>query len=488
MRTTIFGAAWLLLAASPAMAVPATSTTGAPAARTPLEALGTVRADTLYVTLDKVRAAALQHNEMLAASVAAADAAADQALGAWQGLLPQIQVGEVYLRSDDALNAFAFKLNQRSVTAADFDPAALNAPPIAENHISRLELRQPLFNGGMGWYGKRAADAMASAAAYDRHRAAETVDLQAVEAYDGLVLAGSYERVVNEAISAAQAHLAQAQARVDAEMATEADLLQARVQLGGLRQRLIEVRNMAAAAGQNILLLTAAATDLPLAAEADFSDPGQAPAGQAAPAPAATAPAESLAAASAAALPPAPAARADVRAARLRADAAGRMVGVARGALLPHLNLGLERDWYGDRFFSGSAKSWTLGVFATWDLFSGLRDLGRLRQARAEKRAADYAYEFGLRRAHVEATQSRLDLRAADEKVRVAREAVAAGREAARIVTAQYGEGLASMTDLLDTQAAATAAEGNLVQALHDYNVGLARLRYADGASRAEEE
>jgi len=61
----------------------------------------------------------------------------------------------------------------------------------------------------------------------------------------------------------------------------------------------------------------------------------------------------------------------------------------------------------------------------------------------------------------------------------VAGDAVAAAREGLRIVTNQYREGLATMVNLLDTQAAATMAEGNLVQALHDYNVGLARLRFA---------
>ncbi len=66
----------------------------------------------------------------------------------------------------------------------------------------------------------------------------------------------------------------------------------------------------------------------------------------------------------------------------------------------------------------------------------------------------------------------------------MARDAVSAGREGVRIVTNQYREGLASMVNLLDTQAAAIMAEGNLVQALHDYHVGLARLKYAGGSSR----
>ncbi len=441
----------------------------ASAADTPPEALGTIRGDTLFVALDMVRAAALAHNDMLAASGALADAAAGDALGAWRGFLPQVQAGEFFLRSDDPLNMFGFKLNKRIVEAQNFDPAFLNDPPIEENNITRLLLRQPLFNGGMGLYGKRAADAMAQAAAYEHRRAAQTVEFQAVQTYEGLVLARAFTAVMENAVAAAEGHARQARSMVAAEMATEADALQAEVYLSGLKQRLIETRHLTLLAGENIELLTGARTELTLAAADPPRDPGQ----------------TSL---------PEPgddallAARFDVLAHQRRAEAASRMVGVARGALLPHVNLSLERDWYGESLFSDDATSWTLGVYATWDLFAGLEEWGRLKKARAERRAADHMYDFQLRRAALEATQARLELEAAAEKVAVARDAVAAARESLRIVTSQYREGLASMVDLLDVQAAATAAEGNFVQAMHDYNVGLARLTYAGGASPAVEE
>jgi outer membrane protein TolC len=96
--------------------------------------------------------------------------------------------------------------------------------------------------------------------------------------------------------------------------------------------------------------------------------------------------------------------------------------------------------------------------------------------------------EFRARQARVEATEAWLAARAAQEKVDVAQEAVRAARASLRIVTNQYREGLASMVDLLDVQAAATVAEGNLVQALHDHDVGLARLAHASGSQPAGKE
>ena len=97
--------------------------------------------------------------------------------------------------------------------------------------------------------------------------------------------------------------------------------------------------------------------------------------------------------------------------------------------------------------------------------------------------------DFESRQAHVQAREAWLNAEAAREKVLVAEDAVTAAREGLRIVTNQYREGLAGMVDLLDTQAAATTAEAHLVQARHDWRVGLANLEFsgARAAGRASE-
>ncbi len=434
--------------------------TAKPAPLTAPTRIGVVRNDTLFVDKEMVLNSALAHNEMLAASSAMRDAAAATATGAWRGFLPQIQVGEFFLRSDDALSSFGIKLQNRSVTQMDFEPVLLNNPGAINQHITRLQLLQPLFNGGMGLFGKQAANAASTASEFQYQRARETVAYQAIQTYEGLALAQAFTDVMQAAVKSATSHVRQAQSMVDNEMATEADLLQAKVYLSGLQQRLIEVQNMVAVAGQYIKLLTAVDTDLPLVVG------------------------ESLESESVAMLPPDfdPAAalqRSDLGAKRMQAEAAGKMVGVARGAMLPHVNLSLQKDYYSlDNLFGNDASSWTLGIYGTWDIFKGLQNISELKKARAQERAATYMLEFESRQAKVQATEAWLDLQATFDKVNVARDAVQAAREGLRIVTNQYREGLASMVDLLDTQAAATMAEGNLVQALHDYHVGLAKLEY----------
>ncbi len=391
-------------------------------ATTPVEErLGTIRDGQVVVDRQKVIAAALAHNEMLAASGAMKDAAAADALGAWRGFLPQLQLGEYFMRSDDALSSFGFKLQNRGVTPLDFGmglgpsgiqwiPANINDPGETNNFITRIQLLQPIFNGGMGFYGKQAANAAHEAAGYKHARATETIRFH---------------------------------------------------YLSTLQQKLIEVKNMVRVAGENIKLLTAIDTPLPLASDFDEA------------AAALSIPVEMPAFFDVTAVTR----RSDILARRHEAEAAGKMVGVARGGMLPHLNLSLQKDWYDlDSPFGTNADSWTLGVYATMGF--GVQNLGELKKAKAQSRAARYMADFETRQARVQATDAWLNLQAAHEKVLVAREAVQAARAGLKIVTNQYREGLAGMVDLLDTQAYATQAEGNLVQALHDFRVGLADLEF----------
>ena len=108
--------------------------------------IGEIRSDTLFVSRDKVIALALEQNEMLAASGAMRDAAGAEATGALRGFLPQVQLGSFFLRSDDALNAFGYTLQNRAVTPQDFNPNLLNNPGETNNFITRLQLLQPIFD------------------------------------------------------------------------------------------------------------------------------------------------------------------------------------------------------------------------------------------------------------------------------------------------------------------------------------------------------
>jgi len=126
------------------------------------------------LSLDEAIRHALSQNPELRASdrqVQAADARADAARGAF---LPQVGVRYLVRRSDNPLDAFADKLNTRSVTSADFDPARLNNPETITLHATQLSVELPICTGGRLVAGMREAGAYAEAArlSYERRQQA----------------------------------------------------------------------------------------------------------------------------------------------------------------------------------------------------------------------------------------------------------------------------------------------------------------------------
>jgi outer membrane protein len=125
------------------------------------------------LSLDEaIRHALSQNPELRAADrqAQAADARADAAKGA---LLPQIGVRYLMRRSDNPLDAFADKLNTRTVDpATDFTAAALNNPDTSTLHATQLSVEIPLYTGGRLMAGVREAGAYAAAArfGYERHQ------------------------------------------------------------------------------------------------------------------------------------------------------------------------------------------------------------------------------------------------------------------------------------------------------------------------------
>ena len=102
-----------------------------------------VAAAELLTVDEAIRHALSQNPELRAADrqAQAADARADAAKGAF---LPQIGVRYMVRRSDNPLDAFADKLNTRTVDpATDFNAQALNYPDASTVHATQLTGEMP---------------------------------------------------------------------------------------------------------------------------------------------------------------------------------------------------------------------------------------------------------------------------------------------------------------------------------------------------------
>ena len=124
-----------------------------------------------------------------------------------------------------------------------------------------------------------------------------------------------------------------------------------------------------------------------------------------------------------------------------------------------------------------------IGVSLDWKVFSGLGSAGRVKSARAAREKARYDAASMRHKVEVDVREAWLNSRAALERIGVAARAREQADESLRILENQYREGLATITDLLDTELAATNARLGHTSALYEYNLALARLSLVTGGN-----
>jgi outer membrane protein TolC len=403
-------------------------------------------------------------------ATAETEARAAQSIAPLRGILPGVRFEAGYVKTTDPIGVFGSTLRQRTVTQSNFDPQRLNYPDALGNHQGAVVLEQPLLNAD-AWIGRRAAvyAADASRASGDWTRLSTRVDV--VRAYYGVVLAAERSSTLRAAVSAAKAHVAQAEALVRQGLATKSDALLASVRAGEIEAQLSEAEGATSTAQRSLAVLLG--QNVTAESIARFS-------------PAALPSAERIrAVVSADTLDTAPADRADVQAALRGVDAARADARRARSLLIPRINSFARYDWNSaDRPFAGD-RNWTIGIMATWTPFTNPADIADLRGANARDDAAHAQAEAAQANARLDIEQTKTALQVALARLAIAERAVAQSAEAHRIVGRKYEGGLAQVAELLDAQAVETQSALGFSQARWSAIVAAAERQRALGRDPA---
>ena len=387
-----------------------------------------------------------------------------RALAPMKGILPSLRVESGFIRTDDPLGAFGAALRQRSVTPAAFDPARLNYPAPTNNFTAGAVAEVPLLNAD-AWIGRRAAGKAAIAS--EAQATWTRIDTRAavVQAYYGAILAAEKAATLEAASRAAHAHVDQAQAMVRQGLVTKSDALLASVRAGEVDAQLAEARGAASTARRQLaVLLGRPGTEAVTVPEA---------------LPSATR-IRDVAATDTAQVEPGD--RADVAAARAGLDAARTDVLRAKSTLLPRINSFARYDWNDVSRAFGGDRSWTVGVMASWALFSGAGEVADIRGAAGREAAARAGAEAAEASARLEQEQSRTALLVALQRLSIAEQGAEQAAEAHRLVTRRYTGGLATAAELLDAQATETASALALSHARFAVITAAAERRQALGA------
>ncbi len=401
----------------------------------------------------------------VAAATARHEAANARLAQAKGSRLPAVSVDEIWTSTDSPAEAFALKLNQERFSFADFVSADPNNPDRLSTAITRLEVALPVYTGGeLGGRISQARSA-ADAAALRQRWTSDQAALAAAEAYVMVDQAREYVTLLERARETVQAHVNMAQAYVDQGMLVRSELLRAEVELARVDDMLQEARGRARVAAANLAFRLgddqSASYDL-----------------QPLPPPAA------LADALAGYLDSAES-RGDLAAAQAMLRAGEFEEKVKRAAFLPKVGILARGDLVDRALFGSHGESTTVMARATINLFAGGSDKAALAAARWDVKAGQEDVGRFAEGVSLEVRQGYEEALTARARHVTATQALAAAREAERIIDERFKTGVVKMIDVLDAATARREAETRELVARAEAHA--AALRLAVRAGRAPE-
>ena len=311
----------------------------------------------MVITLEEVKSKAKEKNTSLKISQQDYALAKAQYESSRAVLLPQIRLSNTSSFTNNPLNAFGFKLLQRDVEAADFDPDVLNDPGNVENFNTRIELMQPLINVD-GWKERKMVHLNLEASNLQAQRTAEYVELEAIKTYMQLQLAHKSLEVIRKAKETAVQNHIWAKNSFEQGLMQSAAYLNMEVRVAEVEQKLnlakSNIQNvsdyLAFLIGEDNNTYLTPADELmldPINAEENYVLNME---------------------------------RKDLLAMEYSVNAQEKMFQSSKMSFIPRANAVANYEWNDASFMGFGANNYLIGLQLSWDIFSGYKNIGKIHQ------------------------------------------------------------------------------------------------------------
>ena len=131
--------------------------------------------------------------------------------------------------------------------------------------------------------------------------------------------------------------------------------------------------------------------------------------------------------------------------------------------------------------YKNRPDSWNVGANVNWNFFNWGETYYDVQKSKEIVNKIKADYDNTRLEASYEIKDQLLSLKAAADRIRVGRKSVESGREGYRMEMARYQAQVSTNNDVLNAQSRLSASEAQLIEALSDYQVALARLFVAMG-------
>lgn len=413
----------------------------------------------MSITLEACIKAALKKNPSTEAAffrVSASQAMIEQAKAAYY---PQLSLFGNYSITDNPTQAFMFLLNQRQLDIRDpaFNP---NEPDDTDNIRVSVGLKYRIYDAGSRKIRTTMAKLGKEAAIDQLYAVQNELIYQVTRGYYSVLQAQDLVEVQNETIKSLEENLRVAKERFRAGSAVKTDVLNLEVKLAQAREDLIRAQNgaqLAIAALNTAIgedLISANGVPIPKKKE-QFPPPFE--------------PDLNL-------VENRPELQAAIRLTLMKEQEYQKTT----RNYYPIVNAFGSYDWDGDELdeFEGS---YTVGVVAEWEFFSGFKTINKIKQAESEWQASK-RYEKNIRNnLRLDLQRARIQSDEAWQRLGVTRKSIVSAQEALRITRVRYKEGAADITELLTAQVGLTVSQTREVAAYYDYLISISNVKRALG-------
>lgn len=175
--------------------------------------------------------------------------------------------------------------------------------------------------------------------------------------------------------------------------------------------------------------------------------------------------------------------RPEVLQAALAVQQAERNISIADAGNKPTVSVTGGNSWSDNNFpgVDSDRRSWNIGAGVTYTFYDGGATKAKVNQAKQDLLVARETEQATRESVQLAVKQAYLNIRSAAQKVEETQTIVDQARENYRIQNIRYQAGVGINLDVLDAQLSLNEAQVNHIQALYDYNVGIAKLEQVMG-------
>ena len=423
------------------------------------------------LTLKKAVTIALQKNPALLSAESDLNAAGWEVKKSYFNLLPKVDVAFGYSRMDNATvqRSNIFVPVGRTLVelyAPEEDPDNIRPNAWQDNYGTRINVVQPIYNGGANWAGVSISLAARNQKTHSLEEAKQDIIFGVQESFFNVLKAQEMVALMKETVQSTQEHLKTTKRMFELGLRSRADELRWEVQLANDEGNLITTENQLAIAQtalKNVMGVDYAETfelkpiqsepgdvDKPLSALIDRAmdyHPG-------------------------------------IQAMESAVDAQRADVRLAWAGFQPKINFLYSYGWERNNTLAlDSFEDWSATISVDIPLFHSFSEYASLKRAKAQLKSLQHAEEDYRRAVAMQLTNASFNVKSALKKVEIAEKAVKQADENMRIIENKFEVGMASNIEVIDVQVAYTGAKANAINALYNFYIARAELERAMGTT-----